>query len=137
MDVFETLINQQCQKIFKKHGVVLAYLFGSYARGTAGPMSDADVAILFARKDNGSRTFDFSRDLEKIFGTTEVDIVDIGTINNPLLRHEIAFGGKVVFSSDDSAYRFPFERRAVREYEDTRHLRKVQFGMLKERLSRA
>ena len=26
--------------------VVLAYLFGSYARGQAGPLSDVDVAVL-------------------------------------------------------------------------------------------
>ena len=32
---------------FRRRGdVLLAYLYGSYARGTAGPLSDVDVAVL-------------------------------------------------------------------------------------------
>ena len=30
-------------------GVVLAYLFGSYARGQAGPLSDVDIIPIVAR----------------------------------------------------------------------------------------
>lgn len=32
--------------IFVKHGVVLAYLFGSQAEGTGRPSSDVDIAVL-------------------------------------------------------------------------------------------
>ncbi len=30
-----------------RHGVVLAYLYGSQARGQAGSLSDVDIAVLF------------------------------------------------------------------------------------------
>ncbi len=33
---------------FERRGVALAYLYGSQARGDAGPLSDADVAVQFA-----------------------------------------------------------------------------------------
>ncbi|MCX7682029.1 MAG: nucleotidyltransferase domain-containing protein, partial [Anaerolineae bacterium] len=34
------------ERMFARHGVVLAYLFGSQAEGRAGPLSDVDIAVL-------------------------------------------------------------------------------------------
>ena len=34
-------------EVFESYGVALAYLYGSQARGDAGPLSDVDVAVLF------------------------------------------------------------------------------------------
>ena len=39
---------QALSEAFERHGVVLAYLYGSQARGDAGPLSDVDVAVLFS-----------------------------------------------------------------------------------------
>ncbi|RLC56366.1 MAG: hypothetical protein DRI80_16390, partial [Chloroflexota bacterium] len=36
----------QLHDLLARHGVVLAYLFGSQAEGTAGPLSDVDIAVL-------------------------------------------------------------------------------------------
>jgi len=38
---------QGLDEVFERHGVMLAYLYGSQARGDAGPLSDVDVAVLF------------------------------------------------------------------------------------------
>jgi predicted nucleotidyltransferase len=40
-------VQQALDQAFESHGVVLAYLYGSQARGDAGPLSDVDVAVLF------------------------------------------------------------------------------------------
>ncbi len=38
-------------EVFRRHPeVVAAYLFGSYAKGEAGPLSDVDIAYLFDPK---------------------------------------------------------------------------------------
>ena len=38
---------QALDEIFERRGVAPAYLYGSQARGDAGPLSDVDVAVLF------------------------------------------------------------------------------------------
>ncbi len=62
-------------------GVRLAILFGSTARGTARPTSDADVAVL-AR---GVDLLALARDLSLAVGR-EVQIVDLGTVGYPMLQ---------------------------------------------------
>ena len=44
MDLEEAL--RRMREVFAAKGVVLAYLFGSYAEGTATPKSDLDIAVL-------------------------------------------------------------------------------------------
>jgi len=42
-------INAEVAEVFKRHGVALAYLFGSRAKGLEGPESDYDIAVLFSK----------------------------------------------------------------------------------------
>ena len=44
MDLEEAL--RRLREVFAAKGVVLAYLFGSYAEGTATPKTDLDIAVL-------------------------------------------------------------------------------------------
>lgn len=43
---------QGLDEVFERFGVVLAYLYGSQARGDTGPLSDVDVAVLFGPPPN-------------------------------------------------------------------------------------
>ena len=43
------MIFKEIEEIFRKHGVVLAYLFGSRAKGLERKDSDYDIAVLFNR----------------------------------------------------------------------------------------
>jgi len=61
--------------------VRLAILFGSTARGTAGPGSDVDVAVL-AR---GTDTLALARDLSRVLGR-EVQVVDLESVGYPMLQ---------------------------------------------------
>lgn len=38
-------IKKICKKVFDKYDVEFAFLFGSYAKGKAGPMSDVDIMV--------------------------------------------------------------------------------------------
>jgi predicted nucleotidyltransferase len=64
-------------------GIVAVYLFGSTARGLAGPESDVDVAVLFDRTPplrlTGPR-FDLEGDLERALGGP----VDLVVLNDAL-----------------------------------------------------
>lgn len=112
--------------------VVLAYLFGSAARGEERRSSDIDIAVLFTRVPG-------ARDLDRL--TTELaaglrrDHVDLVVLNtaSPLLAHEVVVTGRLAVCVDDVA-RVEFEARATARYLDTAHLRRVQHRYLRERV---
>ena len=43
-------------QIFVRHNVVAVYLFGSQLKGTADPMSDVDIGVVFGCKGIGPMT---------------------------------------------------------------------------------
>ena len=73
--------------ILKKHGVIKAGIFGSYARGEAKKKSNLDILVKF--KDRKS-LFEFvgtKLELEELLKKS-VDLVDYSTIK-PLLKERI------------------------------------------------
>jgi uncharacterized protein len=97
---------------------VAAYLFGSFARGTAGPDSDVDVALLYAEPPAPTleaQPFDLEADLEKLLDRP-VQVVVLNTAPIDLI-HRILCDGRLVFERDRSR-RIHFEVRARNEYFD-------------------
>jgi len=103
--------------------VVVAYLFGSTAKGTAGKLSDVDVAVLTS-KDHPP-TLDYQLylmdKLAGIFGR-EVDVVILNEAS-PLLRYEVIKRGKLLYSRDELT-RIAFEERTIDEYLDMDRIEK-------------
>ncbi len=98
--------------------IVAAYLFGSAARGTAGPASDIDVAVLYAADPPGTlegRPFRLEAELERKLGRP----VQVVLLNDaPLdLVHRVLLDGRLVLERNRSA-RIRFEVRARAEYFD-------------------
>ncbi len=116
---------------FKKHGVALAYLFGSYARGEAEKYSDVDIAVLFDR-DSTSDTFELYDDVYEILDTERFDLVDLNT-PNIVFKFEVVSTGQVIYRKDIDVEN-NFEMAVLREYQDTNYLRRVQQNILKERV---
>jgi hypothetical protein len=66
-------------------------LFGSAARGDAGPSSDVDLLVEFmpmAPRDHADALFGLQEDLERLLGRA-VDLVEEETVRNPHLRKSI------------------------------------------------
>jgi predicted nucleotidyltransferase len=119
--------------ILKKHGVVLGYLFGSHARGTSGPLSDIDVAVVLPVSLSDDEQFAviaaIRSDIQNAFRTDFVDVINLNTNKNPALRRAILFEG-VALVVTDKLIRKNLELKAVREYEDTKFLRDAQFRII-------
>ncbi len=102
--------------------VVAAYLFGSVARGDAGPMSDVDVGLLLADAADAQEVSDRVADrLCRRLGLDAVDVIPLGHAS-PSLRYRAVRDGKVVVCRDRAAH----ERLVVRgvlEYLDFKPLR--------------
>ena len=99
-------------------GAVAAYLFGSVARGTAGPRSDVDVAVLL--DEDPPRTLaglrlDLEDDLRELLGL-EVQLIVLNRAHVDLV-HRVLRDGRLLLDCDPSR-RIAFEVRARHEYFD-------------------
>ncbi len=98
--------------------VIAAYLFGSEARGTAGPGSDVDVAILLGRKPAptlAAQPYALAAELQGLLGR-RVDLVVLDTAP-PDLIHRVLRDGVLVLDRDRSM-RIRFEVAARNAYFD-------------------
>jgi predicted nucleotidyltransferase len=109
-----------------------AYVFGSYGRGDAGPLSDVDIAVWV---EDAVEPFHFRlklmEELSRLLKTERFDLVTLNDAS-PVLRYEVVRDGRVV--KEDKSRRVEFETRTLSEYLDTAHLRDVQSRYLKEQL---
>ena len=98
-----TEITEKLRPLFvQRKEAVLAYLFGSYARGKARETSDIDVAVLLEPDVKGEKLYDVYRDLFlsicEALGTERFDLVLLNRA--PLsLRFENRFPGEAYLRS--------------------------------------
>jgi uncharacterized protein YutE (UPF0331/DUF86 family)/predicted nucleotidyltransferase len=111
--------------LFSKNNVELAYLFGSQAKGSGGPKSDVDIAILLAA--DGRDKYELfkiqlimGKEIGKLFGR-DVDVVALNSAT-ALLKYEVIACGKVLYQKSDEA-RIRFEAQSQAEYLDTSYMR--------------
>lgn len=102
--------------------VVVAYLFGSQARGTARADSDVDVAALLAPEVPAATYLDAQlRIAQKLSDATHLGDVDVVVLNDaPLpLRGRVVHDRQVVYCTDEPA-RVEYESLTFREFVDFR-----------------
>jgi predicted nucleotidyltransferase len=128
-DIRDTLPLETLRSVLQDHPVQLAILFGSYARGTAHPRSDIDIAIELdtlrpADQDYNDVFFTLSADLSETLGTDDIDLVDIHTLSPTLAEtvfdngicligdwaHAAELRYRVVTTESDSDERSPRQR---------------------------
>ena len=114
-------------------GVLAAYLIGSQARGSAGPLSDVDVAILHDPSLDSRARLDLRLAAVAAAGaalaTTEVDVVILNGAP-PLLRQRALRDGKLLLDRDPRA-RIGFQVRTLNDYVDTEPLRRLRAHQLR------
>lgn len=124
---------QRLETLFKRKRVVLAYLFGSYARDEARTSSDIDIAVLLDC-ENGQLYLSFKDLMLSIYETLGTERIDLLLLNDSSLsmRFEIISQGKIIYFRDDEELN-AFEMNTIRKFQDTAYLRIVQNDYLKKR----
>ena len=129
----------ELKELFVKHGVVLAYLFGSHAKGTARASSDVDIAVLLPYDTPRSKFFDvrlaLTNDLMDLLHKNEIDVVVLNEAT-PLLSYEIVVNGKVLYEDQVLHPKVDFIVRTSKRYADTAHFRKLSLQYLTARIER-
>ncbi|MBC7228941.1 MAG: ribbon-helix-helix protein, CopG family [Actinobacteria bacterium] len=119
----ETVLVETLRAFFaSREDVALAYLFGSRAKGTAGRMSDLDIAVLFEPGgDRGSmmeRRLDIMSRLAELLGEEKVDVLLLNEAS-PGLRFAVIKDGKPVYAREEGS-RIAFEAETCMRYLDFR-----------------
>lgn len=117
--------------------VVAAFLIGSQARGSAGLLSDVDVAILHAPGLTSRERLELRLSLSASAGaalkTPEIDIVLLNGAP-PLLRHRALRDGIRLLDHSPAA-RIDFEVQTLNDYVDTEPLRRLVSGRLRKSIA--
>lgn len=111
-----------------RQDVRFAYLFGSMARGTDGPLSDVDIAV-YIDSDDPETPLDIIGHLNNILQTDEVDLVILNTA--PLTLKGKILESREVIADNDPFFRHRFESLTMRMYWD---FREVEMRILKAKL---
>ncbi|MCD6357345.1 MAG: nucleotidyltransferase domain-containing protein [Thermoproteales archaeon] len=109
-------LRDRLSRVFERRGVVLAYLFGSRARGTARKDSDYDFAVLLPRDDVGVvEEVALALELAEELGVPP-DKVDVVVLNkaDPGLVARVLREGKLLYARSEEERR-GWERRTLLE----------------------
>lgn len=112
------------ERLLREEDVLVAYLFGSRARGTPGPLSDVDVAVLLPDgSDFGARRLDLTADVGDVVGLEAADVVVLNQV--PVsLGYRVLRDGRLLISRDDRA-RVRYYVRTVDRYLDMAPMRRT------------
>ncbi len=113
---------EKLKSVFKKYPEIkLAYVFGSRASETEGPLSDYDFAFYLDEK-NVKKTFeiklDLMNELSRILKTDEIDVVILNSAESPELKYNVIKNGKIIFEREP--YKVLVEPMILNEYFDFR-----------------
>jgi hypothetical protein len=113
----------ELEPVFRRHQqVVVAYLFGSTARGDEHERSDLDLAVLFDDHTLAEYRALWG-DLHDVLGARAFDLVGLNGAD-PVLCFDVLQDGKPIYARSAEEQN-DFERRAWHRYQDTRHLRAI------------
>ncbi len=113
----KTISREKLNQIFVRHNAVAVYLFGSQMKGTADPMSDVDIGVVFGGKDIATNDLLILQDdLQRLVGSTRVDLVLLEKASVTVAFSAIS-QGEVIYSSNDEM-RTDFEEIVLRDYHD-------------------
>ena len=122
---------------FERHGVRLAYLFGSQATGRTHAESDTDIAVLLPKALTSDVQFEARLDLiGAAMDACRSEEVDVAVLNDasPLLCFEVLRHGILLYKQSEKE-RVDFQVRTCLEYEDTAPLRRKLEAAKRKRIA--
>lgn len=130
-------LTKKQKKVLADNQIILAYLFGSVARGEEHIDSDVDVAVLFddsvPEREYLQREGVILSALSGFYPKRELNLVNLN-ISSPLLRQSAFMDGQELYirERDDE---ISFQLQSVREYEEYKHFANIYDQFLYKRIS--
>jgi len=116
----------------RRHKILLAFLFGSFATNCSRPSSDVDIGILFETVPDIYVINGLTEELSSIL-PREADLVVLNHAS-PVLKMQILKNGILIYSSNKK-YFHQFFADTVNQYDDLKRIRKnCEENILKGRI---
>ncbi|MGC9136683.1 type VII toxin-antitoxin system MntA family adenylyltransferase antitoxin [Caldivirga sp.] len=98
-------LNELTSRVFAKYSILLAFLFGSRAKGTAREDSDYDIAVLAKSSFNYENVINLIKDLATVLSVPvdRVDLVDLSKAPNELIYVVLRDGVPIYAADQDLA----------------------------------
>ncbi|MCP4749760.1 MAG: nucleotidyltransferase domain-containing protein [Proteobacteria bacterium] len=115
MDTSYSKLEKMIADRLESYPIEVLYIFGSFASGKAGKLSDLDIGLLLSSTLSASERFDLRLELSNRLSSTTARRVDIVVLNDapPTLANEVIANGKLVFCRDEDV-RSPSKLRRCR-----------------------
>jgi predicted nucleotidyltransferase len=119
-----------------KYPVIIAYVFGSEAKGESGPLSDMDIAVFVDKSIDKSGRFDLKLRLSNELSSIMDRRVDLVILNDtPVqLSFEVIEDGELVFCRDQSI-KVAVETEILSKYLDRRYYDKRHAELALEKIA--
>jgi predicted nucleotidyltransferase len=120
-------LQNELPHILAHRPVLLAYLYGSLARGQATPLSDVDIALVTEQPLPPLTRLDLELDVEVKLSALGISQVDVRVINQapPVVRGRVVTEGRLLYCRDEKR-RVDFESQARTQYFDLQPLLREQ-----------
>lgn len=115
----DLMLEQLKSFFYNEPGLELAFLMGSYAKGTARKDSDVDVAVLFSSTPSSSDILDLNLRLS-VVSKKEVDLVVLNTAG-PIIKMQALKTGIIIYRTNHTYE--DFFTRTLCEYDDLKYYR--------------
>lgn len=124
------------KNVFQKNRVVLAFLFGSAAKGKITKLSDLDLAVLLDKAIKPNKYFAIRLSLlDKLGRIIKNKPLDIVILNeaSPLLAQMVASRGKIIYCQNNNI-KASFQIKTLKNFDDAIYLRKTYYHYLENRV---
>lgn len=112
--------------------ILFAYLYGSYAKGTATPQSDVDICLVLDDQKLPPDLYDYmfkiQEELTEIAGGPEIEAIPRQVMSYPLYYTSILYG-KPIYSKE-GCNRINFESRVFDDYFDIKPLYDARYNKI-------
>lgn len=124
------------KNIFQKNRVVLAYLFGSAAKGKTTKLSDFDLAVLLNKVVKPNKYFavrlSLLDKLGRIIKNKPLDVVILNEAS-PLLAQMVTSRGKIIYCQNNNI-KTDFQIKTLKNFDDAIYLKKTYYHYLENRV---
>lgn len=126
--MLDSRIQAKIVSVLKKYPIKLAYVYGSYAKGTARPDSDIDIAVV---PEDGAEIDEIrlAVTVDKTVKGKDVDIRVIGKKMSLLLSFNAIRLEQPIYVKTE-ADRLSFERRIINKYFDSQEQERIKQSYL-------
>jgi len=125
-------LEKSIRTICETHTIVLAYLFGSYATGTPGILSDIDIAVLAREPLDWRVLVRIAGDLAGLLEDEAIGLVDLAHAPDHL-AHRVLRDGMCLYAKDLPT-RIDYEVAVEMRYGDAEPLRREYLRALERRI---